>query len=225
MGIADEVKYLEETYNSVMEDNRAWREECSKLMDKETESKETIRRLTIENNDLKKDLCILKIQLDAVKHREDMVRGANATLVESKKNLESMLDPSWSSCSACKKPVEIENLKNRIKNLESKLADRDTRVSQLREIIATVRSENASIRVETQIWRGKWEKLFCYCQSKCPHVSLRPALDKEAVLNDLEELLQEYEKKIGDSQKYYEFSTVIRGTIIEIKQGDFDLPR
>lgn len=63
------------------------------------------------------------------------------------------------------------------------------------------------------------------CQKGQPTPS-KPALDREAILKDLDELEKEYRKRMGTNYggKYAEFVGVIAGTKIQINQGVFDLP-
>lgn len=156
MGIADDVKELEDSYNYA-------KERICELLDEKIEYGETIRRLTIELNDLKKDKCILKIQLDAVEHRESLA-------IESKKKLESMLDLCETSCSTCKKHIEVEDLKNRIKNLESKLADRERLIENKDNKFNAALSSIHELQEGKAYWHDKYQSHVVYCLGKCPRV-------------------------------------------------------
>lgn len=142
MTISDDVKELEDSYNYA-------KERICELLDEKIEYGETIRQLTIELNDKKKECN---------------------TLAESKKKLESMLDLCESSCSTCKKHIEVENLKNRIKNLESKLTDREKVIEIGNNRFNAALSSIRQLQEGKTYWHDRYTAHIAYCLGKCPRV-------------------------------------------------------
>lgn len=91
-------------------------------------------------------------------------------LTKSNEKLKSMLDLCESSCSECKKHIEVENLKNRIKNLESKLADReklnDLKNGKLNASLSTIRE----LQEAKAYWHNRYQAQMIYCLGNCPNV-------------------------------------------------------
>lgn len=169
MGIADDVKYLEEMYNGAIEDCNELRRERSRLMDEKREYGGTIRRLTIELNDLKKEL-------PHYSNWNTELMTENASLRKSKAKLESMLDLCESSCSTCKKHIEVENLKNRIKNLESKLTDRERLIENKDNKFNAALSSIHELQEGKAYWHDKYVSHIAYCLGKCPRVEPKRGL-------------------------------------------------
>lgn len=193
MGIADDVKYLEEMYNGAIDDCNELRRERSRLMDKcckhvkeiedikvgynyakericelldeKIEYGETIRRLTIELNNTKKDRNNIEQILTTVQRREDKLREENSTLQKTKKSLESMLDLCESSCSTCKKHDEF---KNRVVTLERRISYKNTIISNRDRTIDELSSKLDTAVAAMRLWRDRWASLVPYCTLAYP---------------------------------------------------------
>jgi chromosome segregation ATPase len=158
MGIADDVKELEDNYNYA-------KERICELLDEKIEYGKTIRRLTIELNDTKKDRNNIEQILTTVQRREDKAREENLSLAESKKKLESMLDLCESSCSTCKKHDEF---KNRVVTLERRISYKNTIISNRDRTIDELSSKLDTAVAAMHLWRDRWASLVPYCTLAYP---------------------------------------------------------